>query len=138
MNIHYYLSKEIVLKRAYFEQIYHDWEGYLRKITSRETKFPEPKGQGNLVSRLIPNEFGVLRHARLKQWNTFTSEHFRVSNLINHVTLRIKVKEKYSEWIWLRHARVKKWNTFSQIPRYRGKKVTSSCKYPGSGKNERN
>jgi hypothetical protein len=25
---------------------------------------------------------------------------FRVSNLINHVSLRIKVKKKYSEWIW--------------------------------------
>jgi hypothetical protein len=30
----------------------------------------------------------------------FTLEHFRVSNLINHVTLRIKVKKKYSELIW--------------------------------------
>ena len=28
---------------------------------------------------------------------SFTSEHFRVSNLINHDTLRIKVKKKYSE-----------------------------------------
>ena len=27
---------------------------------------------------------------------------------------------------------------FSQIPWHRGKKVKSSCKYPGSGKNERN
>ena len=32
-----------------------------------------------------------------KQVKSFTSEHFRVSNLINHVTLRIKVKKKYSE-----------------------------------------
>jgi hypothetical protein len=36
---------------------------------------------------------------------TFTSEHFRVSNLINHVALRIKVKKKYSEWIWRFEAR---------------------------------
>jgi hypothetical protein len=100
----------------------------------------------------IPNKFGGLRHAGVKKWNTFsqipwhrgkkvksfTSEHFRVSNLINHVTLRIKIKKKYSEWIWrLRHARVKKWNAISQIPRHRGKKVKSSCKYPGSGENER-
>jgi hypothetical protein len=32
-----------------------------------------------------------------KKVKSFTSEHFRVSNLINHVTLRIKVKKKYSE-----------------------------------------
>ena len=61
----------------------------------------------------------------LKKVKSFTSEHFRVSNLINHVTLRIKVKKKYSEWIWRFDAR-------------EGKKVKSSCKYPGSGKNERN
>ena len=36
---------------------------------------------------------------------TFTSQHFRVSNLINHVTLRIKVKKKYPEWIWRFEAR---------------------------------
>ena len=30
----------------------------------------------------------------------FTSKHFRVSNLIDHVALHIKVKKKYSEWIW--------------------------------------
>jgi hypothetical protein len=53
----------------------------------------------------IPNEFGGLNHARVKKWNTFTSEHFRVSNLINHITLRIKVKKKYSEWIWRFEAR---------------------------------
>jgi hypothetical protein len=86
----------------------------------------------------ILNEFGGLWHVRVKKWNTFsqiprqrkkiksfTSEHFRVSNLINHVTLRIKVKKKYSEWIW-------------QFDACEGKKVKSSCKYPGSGKNERN
>jgi hypothetical protein len=60
-----------------------------------------------------------------KKVKSFTSEHFRVSNLINHVTLRIKVKKKYSEWIWRFDAR-------------EGKKVKSSGKYPGSGKNERN
>jgi hypothetical protein len=36
---------------------------------------------------------------------TFTSEHFRVSNLNNHNTLRIKVKKKYSECIWRFEAR---------------------------------
>ena len=40
-----------------------------------------------------------------KKVKSFTSEHFRVSNLINHVTLRIKVKKKYSEWIWRFDAR---------------------------------
>jgi hypothetical protein len=29
----------------------------------------------------------------------FTSEHFRISNVNDHVTLRIKVEKKYSEWI---------------------------------------
>ena len=58
-----------------------------------------------------------------KKVKSFTSEHFWVSDLIkNHVTLRIKVKKKYSEWIWRFDAR-------------EGKKVKSSCKYPGSGKN---
>jgi hypothetical protein len=37
--------------------------------------------------------------------STFTSEHFRVSNSINHVTLRIKIKKNYSEWIWRLGAR---------------------------------
>jgi hypothetical protein len=60
-----------------------------------------------------------------KQVKSFTSEHFRVSNLINHVNLRIKVKKKYSEWICRFDAR-------------EGKNVKSSCKYPGSDKNERN
>jgi hypothetical protein len=36
---------------------------------------------------------------------SFTSEHFRVSNLINQVTLRIKIKKKYFEWIWRFEAR---------------------------------
>ena len=49
-----------------------------------------------------------------KKGKSFTSEHFRVSNLINHVTLRIKVKKKYSEWIWRFDAR-------------EGKKVKSSA-----------
>jgi hypothetical protein len=40
-----------------------------------------------------------------KKVKSFTTEHFRVSNLINHVTLRIKVKKKYSEWIWRFDAR---------------------------------
>jgi hypothetical protein len=60
-----------------------------------------------------------------KKVKSFTSEHFQVSNLINHITLRIKVKKKYSEWIWRFDAR-------------EGKKVKSSCKYPDSSKNEQN
>jgi hypothetical protein len=32
-----------------------------------------------------------------KKAKSFISEHFRVSNLINHVTLCIKVKKKYSK-----------------------------------------
>ena len=32
-----------------------------------------------------------------KKVKSFTSEHFRVSNFLNHVTLRIKVKKKNSE-----------------------------------------
>jgi hypothetical protein len=52
-----------------------------------------------------------------KKVKSFTTEHFRVSNLINHITLRIKIKKKYSEWIWRFYAR-------------EGKKVKSSCKYP--------
>ena len=53
---------------------------------------------------------------------SFNSEHFWVSNLINRVTLRIKVKKKYS----------------NEFDARKGKKVKSSCKYPGSGINERN
>ena len=34
-----------------------------------------------------------------KKVKSFTSEHFRVSNFLNHVTLRIKVKKKNSELI---------------------------------------
>ena len=60
--------------------------------------------------------------AKGKKVKSFTSEHFQVSNLINYVTLRIKVKKKYSEWIWRFDAR-------------EGQKVKSPCKYPGSGKN---
>ena len=88
----------------------------------------------------IPNEFGSLSHARVEKWNTFTSEHFRVSNLINHVTLRIKVKKKYSEWIWRFEAREGKKvkYVFTNTTAQKKKKVKSSCKYPSSGKNERN
>jgi hypothetical protein len=35
------------------EQIYHVWEGYLRKIPVERRKIAEPKGEGNLVSRLV-------------------------------------------------------------------------------------
>ena len=57
-------------------------------------------------------------HGRGKKVKFFTSENFQISNLINHVTLRINVKKKYSEWIWRFDAR-------------EGKKVKSSCKYTG-------
>ena len=53
----------------------------------------------------IPNDFGGWRQARVKKWNMFISEHFWGTNLIAHVTLRIKVKKKYCEWIWLFDAR---------------------------------
>jgi hypothetical protein len=192
----------------YFEQIYHVWEGYLRKIPVERWKISQADSKGNLVSRLIffantphnmiylfnyteyylehwfflfvtwqllntighfelfpsagtvvvfrfvmsdsgwsiPNEFGGLRLARVKKWNTFsqipwhrgkkvksfTSEHFRLSNLINHVTLRIKVKKKYSEWIWRFEAREGKKvkYVFANTVAQRGVKVKSSCKIP--------
>jgi hypothetical protein len=39
---------------VYNEQIYHVWEGYLRKIqVERRNKFPDPISKGNLVSRLV-------------------------------------------------------------------------------------
>jgi hypothetical protein len=37
----------------YFEQIYHVWEGYLRKIPVERRKFPQPIVEGNLVSRVV-------------------------------------------------------------------------------------
>jgi hypothetical protein len=59
-------------------------------------------GRGTMYLR--KNEFGGLRHVKVKyvfanttaegkKVKSFTSEHFRASNLINHVTLRIKVKK---------------------------------------------
>ena len=49
---------------------------------------------------------------------TFTSEHFRASNVINHITLRIKVKKKYSDWIW----RFEKRQCKKSEIRYKGEK----------------
>jgi hypothetical protein len=85
----------------------------------------------------IPNEFGGLRHVRVKKLNTFSQiprqREKKLNSLLRNTSgfqiwlftsLRIKVKKKYSEWIWRFDAR-------------EGKKVKSSCKYPGSGKNER-
>jgi hypothetical protein len=43
------------------------------------------------------NTFSQIPRQRGNKLNSFTSEHFRFSNLINHVTLPIKVKKKYSE-----------------------------------------
>ena len=51
-----YIPKERVMHRLNYIQIYHVWEGYLRKIPverSRDVKFPEPNDEGNLVSRLV-------------------------------------------------------------------------------------
>ena len=84
----------------------------------------------------ISNEFDGLMHARVNKWNTFTSEYFQLSNLINHVTLRIKVMKKYSEWIWRFEAREGKTvkYIFANTTAQREQKVKSSCKYPGSEK----
>ena len=40
--------RKVILKKYFkdFEQIYHAWEGYFRKI-------PVENGEGNLVSRLV-------------------------------------------------------------------------------------
>jgi hypothetical protein len=71
--------------------------GVFTKNTSRETT--------NLVSQLLffantpPNMIYMFNYTEYYCF-TFTLEHFRDSNLIIHVTLRIKVKKKYSEWIW--------------------------------------
>jgi hypothetical protein len=67
---------------------------------------------------------------------TLTSEHFWVLNLINHATLCIKVKKKYSEWIWRfeAHEGKKVKYFFANTIAQRGKKIKSSCKYPGSSK----
>jgi hypothetical protein len=55
--------------------------------------------------------------AKGKKVKSFTSEHFRVSNFLNHVTLRIKVKKKNSnEFDGLMHARVKKLNPHAYTP----------------------
>jgi hypothetical protein len=67
------------------------------KNTSRETT--------NLVSRLVffantPPNMIYLFNYTVYYCFMFTLEHFRVSNLIIHVTLHIKVKKKYSECIW--------------------------------------
>jgi len=77
-----------------------------------------------------------LRHARVKTWNTSTSEHFRVSNLINHVTLRIKVKMKYSEWIWRFEAREGKKvkYVFANTTTQREKKVNHHANTPAAVK----
>ena len=53
--------------------------------------------------------------AEEKKVKSFTSEHFRVANLINHVTLRIKVKNEFGGFM---HAREKKLNPH-EIPRQR-------------------
>jgi hypothetical protein len=79
------------------KQIYHVWEGYLRKIPVLRNEFG---GKGKKVKYVFANTT-----AEGKKVKFFTSEHFWVSNLINHVTLRIKVKKKYSKRIWQFNAR---------------------------------
>ena len=67
---------------------------------------------------------------------TFTSERFRVSNLIKQVTLRIKVKKKYSEWIWRFEAREGKKvkNVFANTTAQRGKKLNPHANTPAAVK----
>ena len=48
--------------------------------------------QGKKVKYVFANTI-----AEEKKVKSFTSEHFRVSNLIIHVTFRIQIKKKYSE-----------------------------------------
>ena len=43
----------INLVENYFEQIYHVWEGYLRKIPVERRNISQAERQGNLVSRLV-------------------------------------------------------------------------------------
>ena len=38
---------------ANYIQIYHVWEGICEKYQSQDEIFPEPNGEGNLVSRLV-------------------------------------------------------------------------------------
>ena len=72
--------------------------GVFTKNTSLKTK--------NLVSRLVffantpPNMIYLFNYTEYYCF-TFALEHFRVSNWIINVTLRIEVKKNYSEWIWL-------------------------------------
>ena len=88
-NVQYSVLLESASK--YCEQIYHDWEGYLRKI-------PVERGTHSRACK-IPFV------CRFQEYFKLTSEHFRVSNLINNVILLIKVKQIYSERIWRFEAR---------------------------------
>jgi hypothetical protein len=78
--------------------------GICEKYQSRDEKFPEPIGDWNLVSRLVffantpPNMIYLFNYTEY-YLEHFTSEHFRISNVNDHVTLRIKIEKKYSEWI---------------------------------------
>jgi hypothetical protein len=95
--------------------------GICKKYQLRDEKFPELIDEGNLIWRLVSSALPYLSQppaAMLLSSDIFfycftsTSERFRVSHLINHVTLRIKVKKKYSEWIWRFEAREgKKYNS---------------------------
>ena len=106
-NIEYLLKSQILNRYIMFGR------GICEKYQSRDKKFPELRGEENLVSRLVFvcrfHEYSVfivcfrnvlICYKLLRNFDfcyMFTSEHFRVSNLINHVTLRIKVKNKYFE-----------------------------------------
>ena len=71
-----------------------------------------------------------------KTVKSFTSEHFRGSNLINHATLRIKVKKIYSEWIWRLEAREGKKvkYVFANTTAQRGKKLNPHANTPAAVK----
>ena len=123
--------------------------GFCEKYQSRDEKFPEPKGEGHLVSRLVffantpPNMIYLfnyteyyLEHWLNKYYNTLCLSFsgifcFYCVFFRNVLTCYKPLRNFYfcyffmgipNEFGGLRHARVKKWNTFSQIPRHRGKK----------------
>ena len=86
-TVHYTLLLESASK--YCEQIYHDWKRYLRYIPVERRNIS--RARRTLAQLIIPFV------CRFQEYFKFTSEHFRISNLINHFTLHIKVKKNYSQ-----------------------------------------
>ena len=109
----------------YFEQIYHDREGFLRKKASRWKKnFPEPTGEGNLIletsicANTPPNMIYLFFHRKFILKLTvrmdrkakkafFKFDHERLPNTFCRITFE----------------RVKKANFIWQIPRQSVKKT---------------